>query len=163
MNTRRAVWGAIIVAVTAIAAGNAFATLQDPQEHQQHHPEAAQESAAEMPAMCQQMMAEMHEHMGNMQQMMAHMHGDQATMPAEHEHGMMGAQGGMMGDMAGMMSGMMGMMSMMATADPSSIDDPAVAEGRATMLETMVERMRTHITEMQAQAEALRKRAAEIR
>jgi len=106
--------------------------------------------------------------MANMQQTMSHMQGDQAPA-SESGHEMMGSttgmgnMSGMMGDMSGMMDGMMGMMGMMAASDPASIDDPAIADERAEMLEEMVERMRTHLEKLSVKVDALRKRAAELR
>jgi len=66
----------------------------------------------------------------------------------------------MMDGMAGMMDGMMGMM---ASPDPASITDPAVAEAKAEALEAMAGRMKAHLERLEGLAVAWRKRAAELR
>lgn len=166
MSRKHTVWTTSIIAAAGIGLASASQPAAQPvQQHQEHHPQvAAQETAVELPAMCQEMMAAMHEHMATMRQMMSHTNSDQEAMDAGAAHPMMAAPGGgMMGDMAGMVDHMMGMMAMMGSVDPASIDDAAVAEERAQALDGMAERMSAHIEALQTQAQALRKRAAELR
>ena len=64
MNKRLVVTTIVLAATFGNVGVIVAAPQQQPQQHQEHHPEAtAQEAASDMPAMCQQMMGEMHEHM----------------------------------------------------------------------------------------------------
>lgn len=162
MSKHRTRWTMALALVAGVAlVGAAFGAPQQAQ----HHPAQAEESQGEAGQMAtcpmaEQMMGTMHRHMAMMQRMMSHMHGEEGAGMMEG-HGMMadpeeGASG--MGEhpmMGGMMHGMM--------ADPASIDDPDVAAERAERLDSMIERMRSHLTKLEERAAALHQRAEELR
>ena len=147
---------AILALVLSVAAVGTVLTAQEhqdeaTQEETEHdmgamHEMDSSHDMGSMMAMMKKMMVNMHEHMAMMHTMMAGKHG---SMQGKHGEGMHKMQG----------EGMQGMMRML---DPAGIEDAAEAAAAADKVAEHLEMMQQMMPKLEAQLEALRKRAEEL-
>lgn len=160
MSNRNVVIGLAVLGLV-LATGGAMA-----QQHQ--HPQQAEpEPAAEMPAMCHEMSAQMNEHMEMMRTMMArmdmeHMGGAAMTHGAEPGHDGSAHSRAAMQEAPGMHA-MASSMQQMAAMDVAAIESAEEADRLAEDVSGRLDTMRSHMEQMQSLVERLRERAAKLR